>query len=111
MRRRLQQQGGLADTRLAADEHQRSRHDAAAEDSIELFDPGRQARRYDRVDLFVELRPGIGRERIPCTGGSRRRARARSDRCGTLFDERVPRAALGTATEPLLALRAAFLAA
>ena len=42
VRRRLQQQRGLADARLAADQHERSRHDAAAEHAIELADPGRQ---------------------------------------------------------------------
>ena len=40
VRGRLQQQRGLADARLAADEHQRARNDAAAEHAIELVDAG-----------------------------------------------------------------------
>ena len=110
MRRRLQQQRGLADPRLAADQHERSGHDAAAEHAIELVDPGRQARRHDGVDVFVQPRPGRRRERVARSRARRRRARARGRRHRALLDERVPRLALGTAAQPLLRLRAAFLA-
>ena len=44
VRRGLQQQRRLADARLAAEQHQRAGHDAAAEHAIELVDAGRQAR-------------------------------------------------------------------
>ena len=111
MRRRLQQQRGLADPRLAADQHQRSGHDAAAEHPIELVDPGRETRRHDSVDLFVEPRTRGGGERVAGPGAGGRRARARRDRHGALLDQRVPGAALGAAAEPLLRLRAALLAA
>ncbi len=57
VRRRLQQQRRLADARLAADQHERSRHDAAAEHAIELADAGRQPLGDDGVDVGVELRP------------------------------------------------------
>jgi len=36
----LQQQRGLANTRFAAEQHERTRHDATAEDAIELPDAG-----------------------------------------------------------------------
>ena len=55
--RRLQQQRGLADAGLAADQDQRSRNDAAAEHAVELVDAGRQALGVDEVDVGVELRP------------------------------------------------------
>ena len=55
MRRRLEQQRRFADARLAADEHQRSRHDAAAEHAIELADSCRQPLRHNRIDVGVEL--------------------------------------------------------
>ena len=42
VRGRLQQQRGLADAGLAAEQHQRPGHDAAAEHAIELADAGRQ---------------------------------------------------------------------
>ena len=40
---RLQQQRGLADAGLAADQHQRARHDAAAEHEVELGDAAGEA--------------------------------------------------------------------
>ena len=43
MRRGLQQQRRLADARLAADQHERSGNDAAAQHAIELVDAGRRA--------------------------------------------------------------------
>jgi hypothetical protein len=42
VRGRLEQQRGLADAGLAADQHERPGHDAAAEHAVELTDPGRQ---------------------------------------------------------------------
>ena len=42
LRRDLQQDRGLADPRLAADQHHRARHDAAAEHEVELGEAGAQ---------------------------------------------------------------------
>ena len=56
VRRRLQQQRGLADARLAAEQHQRPGNDAAAEHAIELADAGRQPHRVGRFDFCVQLR-------------------------------------------------------
>ena len=53
----LEQQRRLADARLAADEHQRPRDDAAAEHAVELADAGRQPLGDERVDVRVQLRP------------------------------------------------------
>ena len=50
----LQQQRRLADAGLAAEEDQRSRHDAAAEDAIELVDAGREPRMLLDVDVRIE---------------------------------------------------------
>ena len=56
MRGGLQQQRGFADARLAAQQHQRARNDAAAEHAIELADARREARRVSRFDFCVQLR-------------------------------------------------------
>ena len=45
MRGGLQQQRGLADARLAAEQHERARHDAAAEHAIEFTDARADAAR------------------------------------------------------------------
>ena len=73
VRGRLQQQRGLADARLAAEQHERAGHDAAAEHAIELVDAGRQPRVLFDLDVRVELR-GAGRagQRVAM---ARRRAR------------------------------------
>ena len=94
----LQQQRGLADPGLAAQQDQRAGHDAAAEDAIELVD----ARRKPGVLLDFDL--GIQARR--CRGASERvamtRRRPRIARGGrSLLDKRIPRAAVGTAAEPL----------
>ena len=99
VRRGLEQQRGLADAGLAAEQHERSWHDAAAEHTIELADPGRHPLGHDGVDLVVQPRSAAAQ---------RRRRAATLDRRGReLFDERVPLAAVGTLAEPLLGLGAA----
>jgi hypothetical protein len=55
VRRRLEQQRGLADAGLAAEQHQRPGHDAAAEHAVELVDAGREPLGVRRLDLAVEL--------------------------------------------------------
>ena len=56
VRRRLQQQRGLADAGLAAEQHERARHDAAAEHAVELVDAGRQPHGLRRFDVGVQRR-------------------------------------------------------
>ena len=90
VRRRLQQQRRLADARLAAEQHQRSGHDAAAEHAIELVDAGRQPRVL--LDLDVRVQPRAPRRRARTVRGGR--APPAPTSCGALLDERVPRAAI-----------------
>ncbi len=105
--RRLQQQRGLADARLAAEQHHRARHDAAAEHAIQFADAGRQSRR--RAHLDVGVQPGAGAAR------HERAVAVAAGRCGrriadALFDQRIPRPAVSAAAQPLGGLAAAFLA-
>jgi len=58
VRRRLQQQRRLADAGLTAQEDERPRHDAAAEDAIELVDRRGQPRMLRELDVGTELRAG-----------------------------------------------------
>jgi hypothetical protein len=58
----LQQQRGLADSRLAAQQHQRTRHDATAKHAIELADARGQPRGVSVLDLRVQLRARAGTE-------------------------------------------------
>ncbi len=104
--RRLQQQRRLADARLAAQQHQRTRDDAAAQHAVEFVDGGGEPRVL--LDLDIRVQPGdSGRPggRIPMSAG-----RSPTVLGGPLFDERVPGAAVGAATEPLRRLRTALLA-
>ena len=50
-RERRQQERRLPDAGLTADEHERGRHEAAAEDAIELGDPGRDPLRRLGIDV------------------------------------------------------------
>jgi hypothetical protein len=93
MRGRLQEQGRLADPRLAAEQHQRPRHDAAAQDAVELADPRGDALSDNGVDVLVQLRTAAA-ERTRCTARLHRLARL-------LFNERIPRAAVVALPHPL----------
>ena len=62
VRRRLQQQRGLADAGLAAEQHQRSRDDAAAEHAVEFADAGRQPLGLRRLDFAVQPRRALRAE-------------------------------------------------
>jgi hypothetical protein len=53
---RLKQERRLADSRLAPNQHERSRDDAAAEDAIELPDTGGQPGVLLEIDLGVQPR-------------------------------------------------------
>ena len=99
VRRRLQQQRGLADAWLAADQDQRAGHDAAAQHAVELADPGRQPLGDDCVDIRVQLRARGRRKAVSFFATLVRTGRSR--RGGALLDQRIPRAALRAATEPL----------
>jgi hypothetical protein len=105
----LQQQRGLADPRFAAEQHQRTRYDPAAEHAIKLADARGQPRRMRRFDLGVQLRVRAGAElRVSVLGFTRRRAVGREG--GALLDIGIPRAAVRTFADPLRRLWAAFLA-
>ena len=85
----LQQQRGLADARLAAEQHKRTRHDAAAKHAIELADAGGEPRGVSVLDLCVQLRTRAGTELcVPVFHLARRSAVRREG--GALLDERIP---------------------
>src|SRR5690349_5527002 len=98
----LEEQRRLADARLAAEQDERSRDDAAAKDTVEFADPARDALGLRRLDVRVTLRPlrRRSRQRVAMALVERRRRVRRA-----LFDERVPRAAVDTAPLPLRRLR------
>src|SRR5262249_35584122 len=103
MRRRLQEQRGFADARLTTEQHERTRHQSAAEHAIELAHARRHTLGHDRVDVRIHVRAAATERGTP------RGLRTRGH-CG-LFDDRFPRAAIRTAPEPLRRLRAALRAA
>ncbi len=107
VRRGLQQQSGLANARLAAEQHQRSRDDAAAEHAIELADAGCDAVGFRCFNFRVLLRTGCGNSRHRI---AMRRRPARHAFEWALFDKRAPRAAVVALALPLGPLHAAFLA-
>ena len=82
-------------------------HDAAAEHAIELVDAGRQPRVL--IDVSMSAYSCARRRRRPARSDVAA-GRAPPASAGALLDERVPRAALGAAAQPLRRLRAAFLA-
>ena len=84
---RLEQQRGLADAGLAAEERDRARHEAASQHAIELGD-ARGPRRGARGGHLADGHRPLGR---------RERHRRRR---GDLLDERVPRAASAAPTLP-----------
>ncbi len=104
----------LADPRRAAEQHQRARHETAAENAIELADAGRHARDRRRPDLRQRQRDERrarghrrGRAGASLAGGSALTARGREP----LLDERVPLLALEALAVPLRRLKAALRAA
>ena len=105
--RHLQQQRALADPRLAADQHQRARHDPAPEHAVELVDARGDARLLGVVDRVEGLRARrrLAHELRVGTALARGRRRLLA-----LLDEAVPLAAVGAAPEPLRALEPAGLA-
>ena len=98
----LQQQGGLADAGIAADQDGRSGDQAAAEDAIQLVDAGAGARR--RRGLAGQADEG---DRLADGGGGTDGPEARRDR---FLDDGVPFAAGLAAAGPFGGDRAAALA-
>ncbi len=86
--RRLQQQGRLADARLAAEQGDRARHQAPAEHPVELGDAGGHGGPAGRVDLGQRLR-SVGVTDRGGAGG------------GHLLDQGVPLAARRAPAGPL----------
>ena len=103
--RSLQQQRGLPDARLATEEHERSRNNPAAQDAIELVDPRRDPRVLFDLNVGVQLRRArAARRRVAMTNGG-----GAGHFGGTLFDQRVPRATIRAASQPLRRLRTTLL--
>ena len=97
---RLEQQRGLPDPRIAADQHRRSEHRAAAEDAVELLDPGQHARRVHRLDFRDRRRLARGERRLLAH-------RLRDD---ALLGQRIPLLAIRAPPRPARLLRPALLA-
>lgn len=100
----LQQQRGLSDAGLAAQQDDGAGHDAAAEHPVELAEGGGDAGQLQQRDLIDGLRRAFG----DCGGGA-----ALGGRLLPLHDllhEGVPLAARRTAADPLRRLRPAVLA-
>src|SRR5262249_21132164 len=100
IRRGLQQECRLADPGLTAEQHERSGHDAAAEDAIEFVDACGLACVLFDLDVGVEPRSAGRAARRVAMSSRSRRADAAVRRLRPLLDERVPRAAVRTATGP-----------
>src|SRR5258705_10900151 len=100
------EQCGLADARLAAEQHQRARHDAPAQHAIQLPRAGGEAPVPGRFVLRERRRRGAARPRETRDAAIRLAAGA-GDHC---LDEAIPLATVGAAAHPLRALVAALLA-
>ena len=86
-RERAQQQRRLPHSRLAAEQHERARHETAAEHAVELRHSGRDARCLGHLDVDEpeqRLRRRLGLRDLP----------------DDLLDERPERRAAGTLPEP-----------
>src|SRR4051794_8340450 len=96
----LKKQRGLADPRLATDEHRASGDDSAAQNAIEFADTGRRSRRVFRIDLGDRQRLGAVSD-IASSPAARRSDRPSGvRRRGLVLLEAVPRAAVGTLAHP-----------
>jgi hypothetical protein len=99
---RLQQQGRLADPRIAADQRCRPRDEPAAQRAVEFGDPAEHAVGHLAVGIerFERDRPPAFAEVMLC----------RKDRFTRLLDQRVPLAAIGALPLPAIGGGAAILA-
>jgi len=109
----LQEERRLPDAWLAADEDHRARDDAAAEDEVELVDPGLPAARLASTHFTKSRRhrdaASLG-QRARSAGAATRAARG-STAHRDFLDERVPRAAHVAPASPLGMFGAALRAA
>src|SRR5512144_1278456 len=97
----VQHEGAFSDPRISADQHHRAGNDAAAENAVELLD-----RDLDPGELAgLDPRQRHGRRARQARHSAARRL-GRLDR----LREAVPRAAVGTAPRPAVALPATLLA-
>jgi hypothetical protein len=93
----LQDQGRLANARIATDQHQGAGDNPAAKHSIHLADVGEQA------GVF------LGNRRRQRLGGCACAVKARGERL-VMFGQTVPGSAVWTATKPFAALKTALAA-
>ena len=96
--RGLQQQGRLANAGLAAEQHERSRHNAATKHTVELANARRNSIGVRGLNIGVLLRSMrlLPRHRVPMRRGAAHHAFR-----WTLLDERTPRAAVVALALPL----------
>ncbi len=99
---RLQQQGRLADARVAADQHHAAGHQAAAQHAVEFLDAGAEARHVDRLDV------GQRHHRRALRQALMRGRKAIAGRLDDGFDQRIPLAAGRALASPFVADAAAF---
>ncbi|MCY1495018.1 hypothetical protein D9M68_289080 [compost metagenome] len=90
----LQEDGGLADAGIAADQHHRTVHQAAAEDAVEFGGSGAEARGFLDADLGQGLDVGLLPGPAAPPGGAAGRAFEHG------FDQGVPGAAFAALTGP-----------
>ena len=96
----LQQEGALTDPGVPANQHQRSRNNAATEDAIKFSDYGRDADFVLRFDFRIGDGLNIAEfESTPRTFFFRR----------ALLNQRIPLAALRTLSQPLARLMSTVL--
>ncbi|MNN02734.1 hypothetical protein D3C81_1154020 [compost metagenome] len=96
---RLQQQRGLADAGIAADQHHAARHQPAAQHAVELVDAAGKARHVGSVDLGQLAHHGRCRQRLEALGRGR---------LGHRFHQRVPLLAMRALAGPARGGAAAF---
>ena len=100
----LQQQGGLADAGVAADQDDRAGNDAAAQYPVHLAQPGTGARGLARVHLAQALHAPSGHAADAAAAGLGRGG------IDTRLHQRVPGTAVGALAGPLGTCRSAGLA-
>ena len=101
---RLQEDRGLADARVAADQHHRAVHQATAEHAVQLAGGGGEARHFLDADFGQGLDVGL----VTGPAGASRGGWGGLD---DGFHQRIPRAAIAALAGPLGEGRAAFGAA